>query len=390
MPRNTSHSFRVLFGSIVCSLLAVNVAAAPTLNSRSDSFATSNFTSLVARAPAPISLPLIIIDQDTSYVASIAMGASGKTFNVIVDTGTPVFWLLSETSEQLVRVYRHPSACSQLTEGYARARQGQHNGIGPTSSSTFDAGDKANEGDEANEWGFTYMEGSTAVGFAAHDKLTIGGVSLDDMPFGVAETITGELVKAFEDGIMGFAPRTAGTAARSCSAGTNPAKFDESTLVEVDNFDATGNYWMVSVSTVKIDGEAVISTELKAVVDTGTSDIRANPAIVKKLLAKIPGVQQIAAGSDEEGSQEGTGGDFLLPCDTESKLAFTIGGKDWDVDPRDLALPDERLEDNMCFSQIFGDPSFGEDTILLGATFLKNVYLSLNLETKKIGFAKPK
>ncbi|TFY54319.1 hypothetical protein EVG20_g9756 [Dentipellis fragilis] len=393
MPRTTSHAFRVLFGSIVCSLLAVNVAAAPTPNSRSNSFTTSNFTSLVARAPAPISFPLGISGQDGSYFASIAMGASGKKFNVVVDNGSPVFWLLSETSEQLVR---------------------------PSSSSTFKAY-------EANGWGMQYDEKSTAVGFVAQDKLTIGGVSLDDMPFGVAKTVTGLLVNAFEDGIMGFPPRTrsptrlpailevfaanslipamisgwrlprradGGGGGEVMLGGTNPAKFDASTLVEVDNVDATGNHWKVSVSAVKIDGKAVISTELTAQVDTGTSDIRANPAISRALLMKIPGVQFLAAGSDEEdnqeGSQKGTNGEYVLPCNTESKLAFTIGGKDWDVDPRDLALGARGLPDNVCLSHIFGDPGLNEDEIFLGAAFLKNVYLSLNLDTNKVGLAMPK
>ncbi|KAA1474293.1 acid protease [Dentipellis sp. KUC8613] len=343
---------------------------------------SSNYTSLVARAPTPIALPLRIFGQDVSYISQIAIGASGKKFNVLADSGSAEFWVLSEESEQL----------------------GSHNGIGPKSSSTFHVDD------ENDKWGTEYEDEATVTGFIADDKLTIGGVSLDAMPFGVAETITGVLVQAFEDGIMGFAPSVhavtnsptpieafaeksliparisgwrlsrladGGRGGEVMLGGTNAAKFDASTLIEVANVDTTDHFWQVGVSTVKIDDQTVVPTALKATMDTGASDIRANPAVVEALLAKIPG------------EEEEEGGDFVLPCDTQSKLAFTIGGKEWNVDPRDLAL-DAGLDDNMCLSHISGDPDLAEDEIVLGATFLKNVYLSLNLDTNKIGLAEPK
>ncbi|KAA1478794.1 hypothetical protein DENSPDRAFT_716999 [Dentipellis sp. KUC8613] len=75
-------------------------------------------------APAPISIPIISIGQDISYMAHIEIGNRAKPFSVILDTGSPDTWVYSESSPDIVRIandishvdLERPSAvCSKTT-----------------------------------------------------------------------------------------------------------------------------------------------------------------------------------------------------------------------------------------------------------------------------------
>lgn len=89
-------------------------------------------------------------------------------------------------------------------------------------------------------------------------------------------------------------------------------------------------------------------------------------ADARALHAAIPG----SSGPDAQGA-------FTIPCDSNASVAFTMGGKSFSIDPRDLSFLPVSGRDltGDCVSGIMAGEIGGPSQYLVGDVFLKSTYL---------------
>lgn len=340
----------------------------------------------------PNTLSLDIQSNDNGYMAKFAIGTPPRTFSLLMDSGSADFWVAGE-------------GC----QGNDGKRCGNHTFLGNNTSSTFK--------DLRRAWSIEYNTG-TVSGTVAQDDISVASLHLEDFNFGVARKESSEFTGngILFDGIAGVAKSIAskqktptlmealhksGTIKNSIVSfkipraadnkpngemtlgGMNPARYKASSMATVKNVNKFG-FWETPISQVKIDGKPTGWTNRTGVLDTGTALLIAPREDVDAIHSQVPGAKKID-------------GSWAVPCKTNASISLTFGSIDFPINPRDLAFipfyDDE--PDGDCWSGIsigtvgpFNLPT----TWLLGDTFLKNVYHSLNADEGKdeITFAKLK
>lgn len=327
------------------------------------------------------SLGLAIEANDIGYIANVNIGTAGA-FKLLIDSGSADTWVAS-------------TECSDCGDA--------HKELGSSTSSTYKTGSK--------NFSITYGTGSLS-GHTATDTLKIGGYSVKNKTLGVATKQSADFSSSETpfDGLMGFAnAKLASTGAptpidalyskglvsqpvmgyhlgRSAEGkksndgevtfgGVNSDKYTGD-LTVIDNFSTLG-FWEAKFSQVSFGGKAIKLTgsyTRSAILDTGTTLIVAPPADADALHAAIPGAKS-----------DGAGG-YTIPCTTSKQVAFTIGGKTWKIDPRDmLFLPvDSNDLTGECVSAISAGTVGTAGEWLFGAAFLKNVYFATNAKTNTL------
>lgn len=109
-----------------------------------------------------------------------------------------------------------------------------------------------------------------------------------------------------------------------------------------------------------------------AILDTGTS------------LMVIPPEDCLNIHRNIYGSQV-NGETYAIPCNTAVDITFDIGGQSYTIPPSDYVGRVLSEDTNMCLSAFSGRALIDEDTWLLGAAFLKNLYTVFDLENNRIG-----
>jgi len=276
---------------------------------------------------------------------------------------------------------------------------------GPSTSSTYV--------DINTPWNITYGTGAVS-GTMIKDNIVVAGIPLNAHTFGIAlkesPDFTNEGVPY--DGLMGLALSSAsnqGTLtppeamakqglikeaivsykiSRAADGkgdgeitfgGMDPAKFDGSTLVTVDNVSKSG-FWEAKVGVIAVDGKDTGLTGRTAILDTGTTLVLAPAADAQKIHDAIPGAKS-----------DGMGG-FTVPCTTKSTVSFTFGSGVFTIDPRDLVTAPVNDDDPTgdCVSGIVADTESddGPTQWLVGDVFLKDVYFSTNVDKMSISLAR--
>ncbi|KAF8624545.1 hypothetical protein AX15_005848 [Amanita polypyramis BW_CC] len=345
------------------------------------------YTQTNTHSPAPGSVALAIQAQDVGYMIPISIGTPSRTFNVLVDSGSADLWVGAED-------------CHSESGGSC----GNHVFLGPRSSSSFK---------QLNQtWTIGYGTGSVD-GYLVQDSVTIAGFQLPHLKFGTAyresSDFTGQDIPF--DGLFGLAksqylsrqgvmtsleamaeaklisqpivsykiPRFADhkNDGEVTFGGMDPAKYDASTLVTVSNKNRLG-FWEVALDAIHVNGADLGWRNRTLILDTGTTLIIAPSQDVAALHAKIPGAKK-------------DGDIWTVPCTLSSPMSFTIGGREFSIDPRDIAFTpvDQAKPNGACLSGISeGNPGLVKTEWLAGDVFLKNVYFSTNMGTDRISFAK--
>lgn len=160
--------------------------------------------------------------------------------------------------------------------------------------------------------------------------------------------------------------------------GVDSTKFTGS-LTTVKNTSPDG-FWETAVSAITVNGKTVLSTK-SAIMDTGTTLIVAPPKDATAIHQAIPGSKST---TDDDGNSS-----FVIPCTTNATVAFKIGGKSFSIAAQDLAfLPlDQNDLTGDCQSSITAGEIDGDDTWLLGDSFLKSNYLSTDVDNNEVGLA---
>ncbi|KAH8822817.1 acid protease [Flagelloscypha sp. PMI_526] len=340
----------------------------------------------VANQPATAnSLGLNIEGNDVSYSATIPIGTPPQNFLILMDSGSADFWVASEN-------------CVSQDGGDC----GPHQVLGPKSSSSFQASN--------TPFQVTYGTGAVA-GTLAQDDIDVAGLKLQAHTFGVAEQETVEFSDAgvVFDGLMGLAQstlsqqKTLTPVEALAKAGQIDAAvvsyriprladkkndgqitfgaldtslFDPATLVELPNVSKDG-FWESAVDGITVDGQApAIQGQRTAILDTGMISLARETLETSAVMSAVPG-----AALDQQAG-------FLVPCNTQSVVAFTFGGQEFKVQPGDLATG-QQVGNGMCLAGIQSGNVGAATEWLVGDVFLKNAIFSTNVDKNIMNLAVP-
>jgi len=155
---------------------------------------------------------------------------------------------------------------------------------------------------------------------------------------------------------------------------TNTAYYSGN-IAYIDQTASPLRYWQVPVQSLNINGHDINAGNTTAVLDTGTSWIIAPTNVIAGLFAQVPGARR------------GTGDleDFyVVPCNSNATLSFTIGGISYDINVVDWVVKEPTTQ--TCVGTIEGI-DLESVTWVLGDTFLKNVYSVYRYAPPSVGFA---
>ncbi|KIR30403.1 endopeptidase [Cryptococcus deuterogattii LA55] len=324
-----------------------------------------------------------IYSNDIGYLCEVQIGTPLQSFLMLMDTGSADTWVPS--NECL------PQNC------------GNHLSLGANVSSTFQKSNRTFE--------VTYGSGAVS-GVIGVDTITVAGMTLDNHPIGVTlqESVQFADDKVPFDGLMGLAMNQLshqdvptivdslqstgliknailGIALGRFTDGENDgelvfgqadaSKFDPSTTQTLPVTSSDG-FWQVSMSAVTIDGQdAVVNRQ--AILDTGTTLMMA-PNDDKVCCHDPPSSVNMLSLFNSIGN-----GMFSIPCTIEQVVTMTFGNVAFQIDVRDLIFQPITTEfRGSCVSSVSAGTIKNGDTWLLGDSFLKNVYMTTNVNDKTV------
>ncbi|CAE6478160.1 hypothetical protein ACGC1H_002750 [Rhizoctonia solani] len=341
----------------------------------------------VTNSTTPTTANSVALDNeanDIGYLATVQLGTPPRNFRLLMDSGSADMWVGGETCQS-----QAGGAC------------GNHTFLGAKSSTSFKSAGRT--------FKVTYGTGQVA-GDVITDDVVIAGLKLPAHTFGAAtvESVEFSSNDTPFDGLVGLAKSTlsnqkvdtppeslakAGLIQSAITSykiprladgkndgeitfgGLDETKIDTATVTTMTNVNPNG-FWEVPF-TASVGGKDLGLTGRTAILDTGTSLIIAPAADAQALHAQIPGAKS-----------DGQGG-FTIPCTTEAQVAFTMGGKSFSIDPRDLLfvpVNQNNLQGD-CVSGIMSGQIGGPQEWLVGDVFLKNVYFSHDVGKNAITLA---
>ncbi|KAG7710289.1 hypothetical protein KL914_001199 [Ogataea haglerorum] len=349
-------------------------------------------------ASSPTAQTTLAWQQGMSFIDS---DSSNEAYTVNVTVGDDTLPLLIDTGSAYLWVYG-----ANCTDSSCDDKKLYQMSSGRESGSLFT---------------LSYSSGS-ASGSVVSDSLQLAGVAADDFSFGVASHVP-DLFKGYSfAGVLGLPATNAtdgmtnlvtflqnqgsldkgvfalclgaySTANGDSNAGLlvlgkDIAELYDETISYAPVVENSNNYWQIVVDSISVDGYGVSfdkaavdgdesSTKRLAVVDSGTTSIVTASADATKL-------HSFFNDSVTDGSN------FAVPCNTSYELAFEIGGQKWTLGPEDYlgsAYPSGSQYSGYCVSNIVGSPSLDNGTWILGSLFLKNYYVTFDLDGAKVGLA---
>ncbi|KAG0018296.1 hypothetical protein BGZ81_010311 [Podila clonocystis] len=332
--------------------------------------------------------PLTNIEQDLIYTIPFSLGTPAQSFNVIIDTGSPVTWVASNT-------------CS--TSGCLKTQK-----FNCAASSTCK---KLN-----TPFNATYVSGQGVSGEYVGDLYTIGSLQFRGAA-GIVNVDNAELPDTV-DGIMGLWYYAQGSVVPILNVLKNTTALDQNVIgVYLEPSDTTknspggeitfggvntarfsgsvtytnclpGRPWTIPLNSVNINGKAIsIAANTKATIDTGTTAMLMPKTAADAINSAIPGAVQAPNAQDA----------WFLPCAGSAPVTFTFGQFTATIPYKDIAMQSTAQRTSaglFCQSAAMFPvgPMTKIDEWLIGDAFLKNVYSVFDFENNannggRIGFA---
>ena len=176
--------------------------------------------------------------------------------------------------------------------------------------------------------------------------MTVGGVSVTGQYLAAVTEESDEFQKDPSDGLLGlafpaisnlkhdpffftavsqktakegaFAFKLAGSGSELYIGGTNDAHY--SGAIEYHSVVGKTGFWQLGSAHVSANSTVAVSN-IKTIIDSGTTLAYGPPADVKKLYATIDG----------SGVYDSDQGLYYVPCASLPTIAFSWGGQDWDI-----------------------------------------------------------
>lgn len=294
--------------------------------------------------------------NDSQYLATVAIGTPGQSLKLDFDTGSSDLWVWSTSLDS-----------STQTQG----RQAGHVIFDPTKSSTW----KASSGET---WQIQYGDSSSASGSVGTDVVNVGGLKIQNQAVEIATQISDQFVQTAGDGLLGLAwgsintvqPRAVQTPVENMitqedipqnmelftahlgsyrdansAEGTSFYTFgyvdpdvlqtygvteDQIQYTPVDN---SQGFWQFASASYSINGEKTTLSGNTAIADTGTTLALVADDVCQAIYAAIPGAKY-------DSTQQG----YIFPADTDASnlpaVAFAVGNNLYTVQKEDLAFAD--------------------------------------------------
>ncbi|KAJ8495865.1 hypothetical protein ONZ51_g1455 [Trametes cubensis] len=316
-----------------------------------------------------------LTDQEAEeyWTGSIQIGTPGQPFAMDFDTGSSDLWI--------------PSYTCTSPECKSKHKYNPNN-----SSTSVRRNDTLNTG---------YGDGTRVSGSVYSDTVVVAGVEVKDYTFGIAEAMTGQ-TGVSEDGILGlglpglmtlpsvpilyravtekamqkyiFAFKLSKNHSELYLGGTDESLYTGD--IEYHPLMEHRGFWQIGNASLSVGSTTVVS-DVKTVIDSGTTLIYGPPEDVAKFYESIPGSK----------IYDTINGFYTFPCDTTpSDVAFSWGGKGWSIDAENFSHG--QTEDGQCIGAIAGrDLGMGDNVWLVGDSFMQNVYTVFSADDKAIGFA---
>ncbi|KAH9938846.1 protease [Epithele typhae] len=317
-------------------------------------------------------------EQNGLWAGFVGVGTPQQNFNVDFDTGSADLWIPSANCTA--------ANCAQKAKYH------------PERSSTSQRHD--------DQFGrIRYQDGSAVSGPTFTDTVTVAGISVKNQGFAAAESISDELAQRPIDGVLGLAYPALAKMGQTPFINTGRAQgsiadaefglriTDTTSELEIgfqsgercadapDVHPVTGEsgYWQISNGRVG-RGLHVYAHGFSAVIDSGTTFVYGPPAAVAKFYKSIEGAELW----DERN------GLYSFPCDeapSDAHFQFDQGWRTMSAESFSFG----QIDETTCIGAIAGrDMGLGEDTWVLGDSFLKNVYTAFSFETNEVSFCRPR
>ncbi|KAG0230824.1 hypothetical protein BGW42_000649 [Actinomortierella wolfii] len=317
---------------------------------------------------------LHLIGTVSGYYGEIALGKPKQKFSVVFDTGSSDLWIPSSKCKE--------DSC--LThKRFNGAKSSTYKRLSPT-----------------RPFEIEYGTGEVS-GIISQDILSLGGISSQE-PIHFAESLKSSDMfgRAVFDGVFGlayqemsssgeeppllammdqgiFARRMFGFYMGKDSGELSIGGYDSSRVVNNDLTWAKvvkKGYWEIGLDKVQIHGGEMITGDIHAIVDTGTTQIIVPIDVAKHIHAKLL-----------KGAKHIRDGLYSLPCDTAElpMLELTISGRQFTLPPSLYTL--QEIAPGRCMSGFAGEQVDGS-TWILGDVFLRSVYSVFDFEHNRVGF----
>ncbi|KAI0370232.1 acid protease [Pilatotrama ljubarskyi] len=321
------------------------------------------------------SVPLTDLEDDSEWAGTVSIGTPPVDFLIDFDTGSSDLWV--------------PSSSCKTCES--------HQLYDPAASSTS----VKNNGTFEIEYG----DGSSASGPIFTDTVTVGGINATRQYFSAVMRESSEFGEDPVDGVLGlafpaisnlgqnpfvinafkqehaaknvFAFKLATTGSELYIGGTNTSLYKGS--LEYHNVSSKDGFWQIGGAQAVVNGKTVKAVpSFRTVIDSGTTIMYGPPDAVKKVYAAVKGSELY----DE------ADGYYSYPCDAPPKIAFSWGGKSWEISAANLNLGETEAGSGQCVGALAGqDVGLGDQVWLLGDSFMKNVYTAFSFAENAVGFA---
>jgi len=311
-------------------------------------------------------------DDGDLWQGGITVGTPAKAFTVDFDTGSSDLFLPGSTCRVNCAGHTLYNTAASSTAKTTRASFSLAFGDGSTVEGTVFT-------DTVSVGGLTAT--TQAVGDSSQYS---AGFALDEFPpdglmgmgfeqisvFG-ASPVFNTLVAQGKTTASTFGVKLATTGSELFLGGADTTKFTGA-LTNVPL--TTVGFWELTLGSFNANGRATTSN-IDAIVDTGTTLIVTDQATAAALFAGVPGAA--------DASRTAGAGFFTFPCNANPNVSLTFGGKSFPVslDTFNLGV----LTGNECVGGLMG--STGLPFTVVGDVFLQNVYTVFDVGNEQVGFA---
>lgn len=308
--------------------------------------------------------------EDAQYYGPVSIGTPPQNFEVVFDTGSSNLWVPSKSCTSI----------SCFT----------HNTYNSAKSSTY----------VKNGQSFVIEYGSGGVkGFLSQDTVTWGGAKISNQVFGevTSEQGTSFAVAKF-DGILGMAwqtisvdnvtpvfqnlfsqgtvsqnsfafylTRTIGQAGSTLTLGGYNSTLSKNDWKQVPLI--AEDYWRIAIGGITVGTKAVAISGIKGIVDSGTSLLVGDTALVNDINKLIGTVNKDCSNLNS------------LPT-----VNININGQNYALLPNDYVL---QISSTQCINGFMGDafPAQLANTLILGDLFIRKFYTLFDFGSKSVSFA---
>jgi|TARA_R110002003_G_scaffold130_6_gene12202 aspergillopepsin I len=309
---------------------------------------------------------------DSSYLSPVTVGST--TLHLDFDTGSSDLWVFSslQASSQLSGHDYYKADASKLKSGYT--------------------------------WKISYGDGSGASGKVYADKVVVGGVTATSQAVEAATSVSAQFSQDQDtDGLLGLAMSSLNTVKpqqqttffdtvlsqlaqplfavtlKYHAAGTYDFGFIDKSkytgAITYVNADTSQGWWGISATAYSV-GSTTTTARISGILDTGTTLIYTDTAIVKAYYAKVSGSKL-----------DSTQGGYTFPCSaTLPDFSITVGGVKQVVPGKYVNYAPLTTGSSTCFGGIQTDDGIGFS--IFGDIFLKSKYIVHEMgATPRIGFA---